>query len=209
MRYFSFILLALLSVEGYAQTQPSDQFILVKKKNTITIHERWIDFPKSNPPIRAREVKGEFFYRNTPAAGLNLIRDDQRIYKWQSHVSEFKVYPSPDTTTWLEYSYHDIPWPVSDQDHLLRYRLQVMPGQILYITFESYIDNKLAPEREDVTRMTLSGSWTLQPVAGGTQATYRILSMPSSIPKWLTDPVVRNNMMSTIESFIKLVEPRP
>lgn len=182
---------------------------MVKKKNNITIHERWIDFPKSNPPIRAREVKGEFFYRNTPAAGLNLIRDDQRIYKWQSHVSEFKVYPSSDTTTWLEYSYHDIPWPVSDQDHLLRYRLQVMPGQILYITFESYIDNKLAPEREDVTRMTLSGSWTLQPVPGGTQATYRILSMPSSIPKWLTDPVVRNNMMSTIESFIKLVEPRP
>jgi hypothetical protein len=193
----------------FSHGQENEGFVLVKKDGTIAIYERWITFPNSEPPIKAREVKGEFFFHNSMHAGLNLIQDENKIQQWQKHVSEFKVYPQGDTISWLEYSYHDIPWPVSDQDHLLKYTInEIIPGKSLFITFESRQNETLAPVRKGVTRMVLSGSWKWEQISPGkTKVTYRILSKPIGIPKWLTDPIIRNNIMTTIEEYVALLEP--
>ena len=126
-------------------------------------------------------------------------------------MSEFKVYPQLDTMNWMEYSYHDIPWPVSDQDHYLEYTIdEFIPEKSLFITFESRQNETLAPVRKGVTRMVLSGSWRWEQISPcETKATYRILSMPIGIPKWLTDPIIRTNIMTTIEEYIALLEPPP
>ena len=194
---------------NFSSSQDKEGFVLVKKDGAISVFERWIVFPKSDPPFEAREVKGEFFYNNNMFAGLNLLQDESKIQIWQKHVSEFKVYPQPDTTTWLEYSYHDIPWPVSDQDHFLEYKInKIVPGKSVFLTFESRDMPSIAPVRKGVTRMQLSGSWTLEQIGPyRTKATYRILSKPIGIPKWLTDPIIRNNIMTTIEEYVALLEP--
>lgn len=142
-------------------------------------------------------------------AGLNLLQDEKKIQEWQKHVSEFKVYPKIDTTTWLEYSYHDIPWPVSDQDHFLQYSLdEIIPGKSIFLTFESKENFSLAPVRRGVTRMELSGSWKFEQLGPyKTKVTYRILSRPTGLPKWLTDPIIRSNIMTTIEEYVALLEP--
>lgn len=196
-------------IAGISHGQDKEGFDLVKKDGSIAIYERWIVFPNSAPPIEAREVKGEFYFNNTIFAGLNLIQDEKKIKQWQKHVSEFKVYPQRDTMSWLEYSYHDIPWPVSDQDHLLKYTIEEMiPGKLLFLTFESRENENLAPVRKGVTRMELSGSWTWEEVSPGkVKVTYRILSKPIGIPKWLTDPIIRSNIMTTIEEYVALLEP--
>jgi hypothetical protein len=198
-----------LTVINSTSSQDKEGFVLVKKDGAISIFERWITFPKSEPPIEAREVKGEFFYNNNMFAGLNLLQDEKKIQVWQKHVSEFKVYPKTDSTTWLEYSYHDIPWPVSDQDHLLQYKIdEIIPGKSVYLTFESKENPSLAPVRKGVTRMILSGSWKFEQIGPyKTKATYRILSRPIGIPKWLTDPIIRSNIMTTIEEYVALLEP--
>ena len=205
---FTYIIFALTMVGSHGQD--TEDFVLVKKDGTTAIYERWIVFPNSDPPIEAREVKGEFYFNNSMFAGLNLIQDENKIQQWQKHVSEFKVYPQRDTMSWMEYSYHDIPWPVSDQDHLLKYTIrEIIPGKSLFLTFESHENNTIAPVRKGVTRMELSGSWTWEHVSPGrTKVTYRILSKPIGIPKWLTDPIIRSNIMTTIEEYIALLEPR-
>jgi hypothetical protein len=193
-----------IAEKGFGQ---SDKFVLVKQEDDISIYERWIIFPKSDPPVQAREVKGEFTYNNTIEEGVRLLQNEQKIQKWQSHVSEFKVFRQADTTTWKEYSYHDIPWPVSDQDHFLVYRLTRPSPDSIFITFESKEDNILAPVKKGVTRMHLSGSWTFEKITNSrVKATYRILSTPLNFPKFLTDPIIRNNMMTTIQEFIALID---
>jgi hypothetical protein len=201
------VLLVLVFAEGHSQ---NDGFTLVKEEDGILIYERWLTYPKTDPPVAAREVKGEFQFRNTIEEAVRLLKDEKRVSKWQSHVSEFRVYKKSDSTKWSEYSYHDIPWPVSDQDHLLAYTMvQKENGEVL-ITFESYVDDKLAPVRKGVTRMELSGSWTFQKIDHNkVKATYRIFSMPLAIPKFLTDPIIRNNMVTTIQEFIALMNPKP
>lgn len=185
--------------------QEKDDFTLVKKDGTISVFERWITYPGAS--FTAREVKGEFYFENTKSAGLQLLQDASRIKKWQSHVSEFSVHLDSDKNTWKEYSYHDIPWPVSDQDHFLEYNIETWNDSILHIQFFSVENPTLAPLRKGVTRMELLGSWTFETLNDlKTKATYRIISKPLNIPKFLTDPVVRNNMMTTIKSFIQELE---
>ena len=212
---FSFIrltstLTVILFTVHFASSQDHEnvKFDLVKEEAPIFIYERWITFPGKVPSVKAREVKSEFLVTASIYKILSILKDESKIKIWQKHVSNFKVYPQRDTTFWLEYSYHDIPWPVSDQDHFLRYDLvEKIPGKELLLKFESTIDTKLAPVESDVTRMELSGSWKLEQISPQqVKATYRILSMPSSIPRMFTDPVIRSNLMSTIKALTTLAE---
>lgn len=193
--------------QAFGQTSSEDGFVLVKEEKNIRIYERWVTFPSSSPSVKAREVKGEFFVDTEIHHALALIRDETRIKFWQKHVSEFRVYPQNDTL-WYEYSYHDIPWPVSDQDHFLEYQLKrSSDGKELFITFKSFENKDLAPERKSATRMELCGSWHIKQVhPGKLKIVYSISSMPGSLPRFLTDPVIRSNLMSTIKSYVALLE---
>jgi hypothetical protein len=198
---------ALLFHTTFGQDSDAD-FSLVKHDDRIYVYERWINFPKTQPPVRAREVKGDFTIHSTVSDAVALLKNEKRIRDWQDHVTEFKVYKTDDTATWKEYSYHNIPWPVSDQDHLLEYRIEPTstPDRV-FITFESIVDDTLAPEREDVTRMKLAGSWLIEKAGDGKiRASYRILSKPIGIPRIFTDPVIRSNIMTTIRSYMAILE---
>jgi len=194
--------------QARAQVAEVEKFDLVKEDSPIFVYERWITFPGKVPAVKAREVKGEFLINTSMYKLVSILKDESKIKIWQKHVSDFKVHPQRDTTYWLEYSYHDIPWPVSDQDHFLRYDLvEKIPGKEIFIKFESVIDPKLAPVESGVTRMELSGSWRLEQLSPHqVKVTYRILSMPSSIPRIFTDPVIRSNLMSTVKALTKLAE---
>lgn len=210
MRILSFRLIAaLLTViisEGLCQSkEDSEGFELVRHNDNIYIYERWVKFPGSQPPVDSREVKGVFFAKSTLDEALALVKNDAKIKEWQSHVSKFKVYPVNDTA-WYEYSYHDIPWPVSDQDHFLIYNVRARSQDSLFVTFESIENKKLAPIDEDADRMKLTGSWLFVKQGEKVKIAYSINSWPSNIPKIFTDPVIRGNMMSTIKSYIKLLE---
>jgi hypothetical protein len=202
-----FILTILSTQASFSQEPEKEKFELVREdeEHDIYIYERWIKFPKSDPPIEAREVKGEFKIKGNIDDGLSLLKDEKLIYEWQKHVSQFEVFPGTDST-WFEYSYHDIPWPVSDQDHFLEYRvLENIPGEKVFIWFESVVNDKLSPVNEDATRMYIFGSWLFEKRDGYTQVTYRIVSKPMGIPRIFTDPVIRSNMMSTIKGYQRLI----
>lgn len=188
-------------------TQDDDQFTLVREDDSIYVYERWIIFPDSDPPQDAREVKGEFYVNTNINKAFQLLKNEKWIMTWQKHVTEFKVYPLPTDTAWLEYSYHDIPWPVSDQDHFLVYHIVEKNENKIFVVFETTSNNLLAPIRDGVTRMNLLGSWTFHKLNDTKiKATYRIISQPSSIPRIFTDPVIRRNLMSTIKAYIKILE---
>jgi len=195
------------SISIFAQTGTHDDFEIVRNEDNILVYERWVTFPKSDPPITAREVKSEFYVKADVRDALSLIRDKAKINDWQKHVSEFEVYPHSDSV-WHEYSYHDIPWPVSDQDHFLEYTIEdPVEDDGIFITFETVENSQLAPVRKGVVRMTLAGSWYFQETDGEKiKVTYRILSMPGKLPRFITDPVIRNNLMSNVRAYIDILE---
>lgn len=208
--FIKFLFALCLIVIGPLQAQDSEieKFELVKEDSPVFVYERWITFPGKVPAVKAREVKGEFLINGSIYTILSIIKNESQIKDWQNHVSDFKVHLQPDTTYWMEYSYHDLPWPVSDQDHFIRYSLiEKYPHKELIINFESVNNTKLAPEKNGVTRLELSGSWRLEQLSPQqAKITYRILSMPGTIPRMFTDPIIRSNLMSTMKALTKLAE---
>ncbi|MGE0588379.1 MAG: hypothetical protein AB7O48_07365 [Cyclobacteriaceae bacterium] len=189
------------------RAQEADDFALVREEDSVFIYERWIKFPGSDPPQDAREVKGVFAVNSSFKEVVRMLRDPKWVMKSQKHVSEFKVYPLPVDTAWLEYSYHDIPWPVADQDHFLIYKIERHDESGMFVTFESTPNAKLAPVRSGVDRMNLLGSWTLEKFTNEKIiVSYRIISEPSNIPRIFTDPIIRRNIVTTIKSMIKILE---
>ncbi|MEJ1239580.1 hypothetical protein WBG78_15695 [Chryseolinea sp. T2] len=208
MYVFTLLFLGLMLTQQVVKAQSTEygEFQLVKRSGDISLYERWIDIPGEEEK-QAREVRSIFYYKNSIHAGLSLLKDQSMGMKWQDHVSEFKVYPQRDTSVWYEYSYHDIPWPVSDQDHFMEYRISSCSPNQMLISFKSKENKSLAPERKGVTRLTLAGTWLLEQVdTGKVKVTYTIFSTPLDIPRMLTDPIVRSNMVSTIEDFVSLIE---
>jgi hypothetical protein len=201
-------LVGMLCAVAPLSAQDKEGFVLVRKEGTVALYERWFTVPSSKSTTKVREVKCEFYYHNTAAAGLRLLRDESRAKKWQSYVKEFKVYPLLDTTSWFEYTYHDIPWPVSDQDHFMEYKLSMPgPGQLYRVSFKSKVNDTLAPKREGVTRMQLVGSWTIEQVGPSkVKVIYKIQSRPMGIPKVFTDPIIRSNIITTFQEFIAMLE---
>ncbi len=208
--FLKFLIALSLIVIGPLQAQVSEieKFELVKEDSPVFVYERWITFPGKVPAVKAREVKGEFLINGSIYTILSIIKNEAQIKDWQNHVSNFKVHLQPDTTYWMEYSYHDLPWPVSDQDHFIRYSLiEKYSRKELIINFESVNNTKLAPEKNGVTRLELSGSWRLEQLSPQqAKITYRILSMPGTIPRMFTDPIIRSNLMSTMKALTKLAE---
>lgn len=191
-----------------ASAQEQGEFHLVKKEGSVSLYERWVTYPASDPPVKSREVKGVFHYNNTVTEGLRLVMDDKRAQQWQSSIAEFKIYPSRDTSTWHEYSYHDIPWPMSDQDHFMEYKVaRYNAGKVVTISFESRVNETLAPPREGVNRIHLSGSWTMEQISPmKVKVTYKVLSKPVGIPRLFADPFIRGNFVTSFQDFIVLME---
>jgi hypothetical protein len=206
-KFLLFAVVFLLSAGVIFAQVPNDNdgFSTVREKDNITISERWKFFPKTKPPVEAREVKGVFYAKTDFKEAIALLKNEKLIHDWQSHVSKFKVFPQSDSL-WYEYSYHNIPWPVSDQDHFLVYERKYQSQDTVFVTFESIVNDKLAPVDKDADRIRLSGSWLFEKQKDKMRITYRIYSYPSSIPRMFTDPVIRANMMSTIKSYIRIVE---
>jgi len=199
--------LVAISFPGLCQTNGDQGFVLVKSEPPFEVHERWVEFPGKKPVVTSRELKTEFTVNASISKIIGIIKDESRVKAWQGHVSKYKLYLKADTTVWEEYSCHDIPWPLSDQDSFMEYKLtEVTPEKEYIINFKSRVDKKIAPEYENINRIELIGSWKFVWVSPNVvRVTYRVQSVPKThIPRMIVDPVIRNNLVETVKSLAEI-----
>jgi hypothetical protein len=203
------LLITFLTISFAVTGQDDEGFVLVKSDPPFEVHERWVEFPNKKPAVTSRELKSEFTVRAPIYKIINLIKDEKQVRLWQSHLLNYKIYPTSDSTSWDEYSCHDVPWPLADQDSYMEYKLkEVKAGEEYQIIFKSKVDKKIAPVRENVNRIELYGSWKFVAVSTSVvKVTYRIQSVPAtSVPRMIVDPVIRNNLVATVKSLTEIVE---
>jgi hypothetical protein len=67
------------------------------------------------------------------------------------------------------------------------------------------------PENKGITRIKhLEGSWVVTPVNHHySKVVYKVYSaVPPQFPRWVTDPIVHDNLIQTMLSFKNIVEQR-
>lgn len=207
MRNLNFIIPALILLFPFtliAQSQPIEGFEIVRQDEKITLYERWTPFPSTS--TNSRQIKGVFEVAITLTEMYSAIYNEQKIKAWQENILEYKFIPKTDTT-WIIYSLTEIPWPLSNQDYLLSYTLVEKNEKRIIVSFEHNSNVNTVALREDADRTPTVGTWVLEKISDQkTKVTYTVISMPVDYPRFITDRIVRNNLMSTINKLIAVAE---
>ena len=180
-------------------------FVQVKTSGDIILYERW--YPVT-PIQQAREVKATFTVRTRPQAAAALIRDQSKARLWNKNTKTYRVLPA-NGNSWICYIQYDLPWPVSNQDCVLEYN-QLDRGDSYEVSFKA-VDHPSFPVRKKVDRIPdVSGKWIFTESADELKVEYYITTTPSNtLPTWLTDPIIRNNLIETMVSFRRILEASP
>ncbi|MEO5600976.1 MAG: START domain-containing protein [Cyclobacteriaceae bacterium] len=176
-------------------------YILVKKFQGIELFEKW-DAIDSN--ISAREIKVVFSINTEIRSAALLLQNEIRGTKWNKNASVYKIIKADNH--WIGYIQYDLPWPLHNQDCVLQY-IELPSPDSLTIAFKS-VDHPLFPEQKNVDRINgTSGKWILTKKPKGIQVEYFITTTPSKIlPAWMTDPIIRNNLLSPMKEFREILE---
>jgi hypothetical protein len=188
-----------------AQSQPdSDGFEIVRQDERITLFERWTPYPGTS--TSARQVKGIFEIAVSLPDAYNTIHSEEKIKAWQENILEYKLIPKNDTS-WTVYSRAEIPWPLDDQDYLLRYSLMEKNEKKIVLSFEHCSDATIMPVTKEADRTPTTGKWILEKVSDQkTKVIYVVTSMPVDYPRFITDRLVRNHLMETMNKLIRVAE---
>lgn len=177
-------------------------FKLVKSGEGVTLYERWYSLSGGK---QARELKASFTVKNTCAQVVAMIHNQHKGLEWNTGASSFAI-RNLTASGWITYICYDLPWPLDDQDCVLKYtRADAGSQTILHFASTSHAT---FPVKEGISRIpNVKGRWLLQQLSGATRVEYYITTTPSAtLPRSLTDPVVRNNLISGLAKLKKLLE---
>lgn len=183
----------------------ADDFKLVKSHGAISLYERWIEHNGDE----VRELKAEFSVATeNPDDLVRLLKNETKGPEWNTHVSVYRVIPGKHPYHWVTYMHYSVPWPMTDYDCLLSFRcvMDATGEKVSEILFQSTVSERF-PVSEKINRITgTRGKWVLEETTDGLRITYFVTSDRSrSVPRWIADPVVHDNLFKTMTEFRKRV----
>lgn len=184
------------------RTADTTAFSLVRSLNGVRLYERWYPIAGGK---QARELMARFDVKADQAAAVALIRDQGRGTKWNSGTRTYRIFPSGNGA-WLCHIEYDFPWPVNDQDCVLQFS-ERQTDDFLEVSFRG-MDHPSIPARRNVRRIhDIAGKWIFKRMEAGISVEYFITTKPSTtLPAWITDPIIRNNLIETLSSFRNMLE---
>ena len=200
-------LLVLLVQSLYAGVTGEGEYKLVKQDEVLSLYERWIPGGEGE---QVREIKAVFAVKSDVESVINLLIDQARGKEWNINAQKYSVIHKGDRTNWITYTKYSIPWPFGDQDCCLSYSVRKEAGnpRAGLISFESVLNNQF-PVTTSVTRITgTKGKWQLEDGGNGHMKVTYIVSTNRSkkVPRWISDPIVRNNLFNTMTTFRNILE---
>lgn len=187
----------------HRENSPGDTtgYVLVKEYRDIKLYEKWDSIDSHE---LAREVKAVFTVKTEPGLAASFLRDESKGMQWNKNTLAYKVLEGDQK--WICYIQYDLPWPVHNQDCVLQYTPYYVSDS-LTITFKSAA-HSLFPVRDNIDRIhDISGKWVMTKISEGIRVEYFITTIPSkTLPRWVTDPIIRNNLLNTLVEFRTLLE---
>lgn len=177
-------------------------FVLVKEDNGISLYERWYAV---RPDLYAREVKATFTVNAGSEAALALIKDESKGRDWNRNTEEYRVLAGEDDI-WFGYIQYDLPWPVSNQDCVLKFNRYYSRNGMQILFHNAH--HPSFPVQKRIQRIPeISGKWIFRESSEGMTVEYYITTTPSdTLPTWLTDPIIRNNLIHNLLAFKNILE---
>ncbi|WMJ73995.1 hypothetical protein RCC89_12590 [Cytophagaceae bacterium ABcell3] len=197
IKTFAFIVFASSVTLGYVHKKPPGAE-LIKTKNGISLYERWVNLPDKK--VNAREVILTLKVDASPNEVVQLISNANLTAKWNTSIRSAKMLEQ-DTDCWIKYVRYNIPWPFNDQDCILEHRIVRQTPSTILIEYSSIAYPSKPPVRRVDRIDYVKGQWEIRREGRQTHITYSVLSTPSNVPRWITDPFVRDAFISSMTNL--------
>lgn len=192
-------LILLMSSSGMLQAGTSgEEFQLLKKTNNINLFYRWIP---STGGHSTREFKATFDVKVSAEKIISMLKDEKNIHTWIKPVKLCRRLEHFSESQWESYLLFSAPWPIGNQDCVLHYSVRESETGIIVITFKS---NPNVQSVEGVKRISgIKGQWIIHKQSPGNckLECYFSSTEKSSAPRWITDPIIQNFLLHTLDAF--------
>ena len=177
-------------------------FTLVRREHGISVYERWYPITSTE---NARQLKATFTMRADPTAALALLKDASKGELWNKNTNAYKIVDIREDS-WVSYIQYDLPWPVKNQDCVLQHYTHEEADKVSVIFRNT--DHPSFPVKNRVQRIPeIKGKWIFKRSDDLLHVEYYIATTQSkTLPGWITDPIIRNNLVETLHVFRKILE---
>lgn len=176
------------------------EYKLVKIENNIFLYSKWVPVEEKR---LARRLKVVFTVDGSGSAILSELRHDERFSEWTKNCKTYYRVRTVNLNDWYSYIQFSVPWPLYNQDIILHYVVQVSQEKgITRIHIDGVPD--LIKQFDRVTRiLNFDGEWVIQDLENNkVRVEYSMFTnVKPSFPLWLTDPIIQNNLMKTMNAF--------
>jgi hypothetical protein len=179
-------------------------YTFLKKDKNITLASRELTLPDNR---KTRELRAEFVVDADVATILKVIRNEKYATIWMKGVKEFTTIRRENENDWFAYVQYDVPWPLSNQDCIIRYQCVAAENGKGYVLNLNGSPDYL-PVKPGVERIShLCGRWTITGGVSGSRVVYTVYSeQKPKYPRWATDPIIQQNLINTLASMKELSE---
>lgn len=180
-------------------------YAFIKREDGISLYYRWISVPEK---LKVRELKAELQINSSPGEIISVLKNEKVATHWMKGTCEVNLIGKSGENQWYTYVQYNIPWPLSNQDCILKHSLKRDVADNSYFIDVSGMPRYL-PAKEGITRIQhIEGSWRLTQVSKNVcKAEYTVYSAQApKFPRWVTDPIVQGNLISTLQAFKVTVE---
>jgi hypothetical protein len=181
------------------------KFTLVRSDNNVSIYTRWIPVTE----IRStRQLKAEFVIDCPAEKVVSVLRDEKSYTKWMKATKTYYRLKTVNENQWYSYIQFSIPWPLNNQDCILKYEVHEGPDP-------SKTEITLAGEPgflqtyEGVERIShMEGSWMITKIGPDkSRVEYLVYSNQTpKFPTWITDPLIQKNLLKTMIALRDIVK---
>jgi len=184
-----------------AETE-EDEWIYVTKKDEITVYTK----ESKNSDIRALKAVG--IVKAPVEKIITILRDVDSAKDWVPNLIERRYVKDISDTELIVYEISDLPWPVTDREMVLHYKLSVSKNKKSIILFFKSIDDKETPPNDDYVRAQFHyGKITFTPVQSTEETDVEMILLVDpmgSVPKWAVNVMqvsLPHNFIMSLNKF--------
>jgi hypothetical protein len=179
------------------------RFKLVRSDDKVFIYSRWIMVNKTKS---ARQLKARFIVDCPVENVIAVLKDETSYTTWMKAAKTCYRIKTVNASQWYSYVQFSIPWPLNDQDCILKYEVRKCEESGAVITLVSEPD--LLRSYKGIERIShMEGAWFITQVGPGkTCVEYFICSMQEpKYPGWITAPLIDKNLLNTMKAFRDII----
>lgn len=183
-----------------ASPDDENKFVLVRNEDDISLYLRWIQI---NETTSTRQVKADFVI-DCPAARVVSVLCDEKTYQhWMKATKSCYRLKTIDQNQWYSYFQFSIPWPLNNQDCILKYQVREYKESSKTVINLLSDAGYLKPNKGIERISHMEGCWIITQLENGkTHVEYYVYSVQKpKFPTWMTDPLVQKNLIRTMSGL--------